>query len=134
MAVRVVASPSSVMYPSTLNRLLAELQLPSERRRKHRTDFDYRLRLEPIGVGADAPIEGMLVRGKDLSDAGVGITHSCPLPFRKVRLTSADTALDALGVANLELEVLLRWCRFLAPGRYESGGRLLLSKDSRRVA
>lgn len=124
MPFRVAAFAPESDTLTALDRFLVATHRVSERRRGLRLDFDYRLRLEPLGVGGDAPHEGVIVRGKNLSDSGVGFVHDQPLPFRRVLLTAADPTLDALGLVNFQLQVVLRWCRFLGPGQYESGGRL----------
>lgn len=100
--------------------------LASERRAERRTDFAYQLRLTPLDRGSFAT-KTIIVVGRDLSLVGIGFEHPEPLPYRRVRLSAADPQLYQLGLATLELDVLLRWCRFVESGRYESGGRVLRS-------
>lgn len=96
---------------------------PLERRREQRDPFRYVMRLTAL-EGADPVGEPMYVVGRDLTPFGIGFEHPAPLPHRRVRLSAADAALEDLGLGDLELEVVLRWCRFLEAARYESGGRI----------
>ncbi len=96
---------------------------PRERRRERRDPFGYVMRLTPL-EGASPVGEPMYVVGRNLTPFGVGFEHPAPLPHRRVRLTAADAALEDLGLGDLEIEVVLRWCRFLEAARYESGGRI----------
>ncbi len=98
----------------------------SERRGAARRSFDYRLCLIPLD-GLQSIAEPIYVDGRDLSARGVGFEHAEPLTHRKVRLVAADPRLDELGFADLEIDVVLRWCRFLGTGSYESGGRVARS-------
>ena len=99
------------------------LDPPTERRRERRNPFRYVMRLTAL-EGAAPVGEPMYVVGRDLTPFGIGFEHPAPLPQRRVRLTAADAALEDLGLGDLELEVMLRWCRFLEAARYESGGRI----------
>ncbi len=95
-----------------------------ERRDEGRTDFSYRFRVA-LASGEDwSGDEETIVFGKDLTERGVGFLHDRPLPYRRLRLVAADPRLTEIGLADLEIELILRWCRFLAPGSYESGGRI----------
>lgn len=113
---------SSTSVLPLLDRLSAASR---ERRESARREFPYRLLLTPIDKSgspqSDAPVE---VIGRDLSPRGVGFEHSAPLPFRRVRLRAADPDLARIGLGELEIDVVLRWCRFVGPGRYESGGQI----------
>lgn len=102
-------------------------RLPSagdDRREGCRADFPFDLILRPRDPDTD-PLASIRVFGRDLSEAGVGIEHAHALPFRKVLLEADDARLRAVGLGRLRLEAVLRWCRSLGEGRYESGGRLL---------
>jgi hypothetical protein len=98
----------------------------TDRRQETRLDFAFRLLMTPVrkdGTVIERSGGELVVWGRDLSERGVGFTHAEPLPHRRVRLCAADPRLAALGLDGLELTVVLKWCRFLGPGRYESGGR-----------
>lgn len=76
--------------------------------------------LTPLGESAaDSPSEPIAVTLRDISRHGVGISHAAPLPYRMVQIRFAC---EGVGVPTLI--VRLQWCRFLAPGEYESGGRI----------
>lgn len=97
-----------------------------ERREGERTDFSYHFRV--VLSGGEKNEQGgneAIVTGKDLTERGIGFRHEFPLPYRRVRLVAADERLTQMGLADLEFEVILRWCRFLGPGRCESGGRIV---------
>jgi len=93
------------------------------RRRSPRRPFPYRFRLQALDRGA-RDSEPILVVGQDLSSRGFGFEHRTPLPYRRVRLTACDPRLGEFGLGDLRIDVILRWCRFLGPGRYVSGGRI----------
>jgi len=94
-----------------------------ERRGGRRRGFDYRLLLTPLDA-EDTDAEPVYVTGRDLGPRGVGIRHAEPITHRKVRLSAADPTLGDLGLGDLQIDLVLRWCRFIAPGVYESGGRI----------
>ncbi len=101
-----------------------------ERRQFRRRTFGYRLLLTPIDESTGEPeprAEPVYVVGRDISRRGIGLEHAEPLPYRRVRLLAADPRLDELGLGVLELDVTLRWCRFVGAARYESGGRVTRS-------
>jgi hypothetical protein len=56
---------------------------------------------------------------KDISRHGLGISHAGPLPWRLVQIRFACE-----GAGSPTLVVRLQWCRFVAPGEYESGGQI----------
>ncbi|MGL4514076.1 MAG: hypothetical protein ACRCT8_13375 [Lacipirellulaceae bacterium] len=100
--------------------------IAADRRADARLDFEYRLLMTPVrkdGSIIERADGESVVWGRDLSERGIGFTHTQPLPHRRVLLCAADPRLAALGLDGLELTVVLKWCRFLGPGRYESGGR-----------
>ena len=100
-----------------------------ERRGSERSEFAYKLWLTPIGAefaGTELR-DGFEVLGSSISATGFGFLHSAPLPFRNVRINSADPRLDELGLGRLQMDLVLKWCRFLRPGQYESGGRIARS-------
>ncbi|MEQ8848371.1 hypothetical protein [Botrimarina sp.] len=98
----------------------------TERRARRRVPFCYRFRLTPLDGGAEgAP--AILVTGRDLSPRGFGFEHTAPLPFRRVRLTGDDPRLGEISLSGVTIDLVLRWCRFLSPGVYHSGGRITQS-------
>lgn len=115
-----VSTASAETLRSILERLDPE---GSERRHAQRSSFAYRLRLtaldEPAPTGRP-----LYVTGRDFSAHGVGFSHDDQLTHRRVRLSAADPVLSELGLADLEIDLLLRWCRFVSSGVYESGGRV----------
>lgn len=96
-----------------------------ERRIAQRREFGYRLLLTPIDESSGEP--SVHVVGRDVSARGVGFEHTESLPYRRVRLSAADPRLEEIGLADLEIDVTLRWCRFVGPDLYESGGRVTRS-------
>lgn len=84
-----------------------------------RTAFNFRLLLTPLDGAERTPVH---VTGRDVSDRGIGFDHDEPIEHRRVRLTAADPRLDEIGMGDLEMTVTLRWCRFVGPGCYQSGG------------
>ncbi|TWT99294.1 hypothetical protein Pla108_02290 [Botrimarina colliarenosi] len=103
-----------------------------ERRGIDRREFSFRLLLTPLDTPRDGGVEGrdaggsssIYVTGRNLSLRGVGIEHATPITHRRVRLQAADSRLDELGLGDLEFDVTLRWCRFVSPESYESGGQV----------
>jgi hypothetical protein len=108
-----------------------------ERRESGRRSFGYRLLLTPIDESTGEPeaeAEPVYVVGRDIGPRGIGLEHAEPLPYRRVRLLAADPRLDELGLGVLELDVTLRWCRFVGASRYESGGRVTRSTAPLAIA
>ena len=106
-----------------------------ERRVADRREFCYRLQLTPIDDSTGEPAVGAVpayVIGRDVSARGIGLEHAEALPYRRVRLRAADPRLDEIGWGDLQIDVTLRWCRFVGPGRYESGGRV--TRSTKRLA
>lgn len=102
-------------------------QAQSGRRSGRRHSFDYRLLLTPLDETPrihQFSADPIYVYGRDLGAQGIGFEHQESLVYRKVRLRAADERLEELGYGDLEIDVVLRWCRFLATGTYESGGRI----------
>ncbi len=96
---------------------------PLEQERRHRARFPYPrlMRLIPLnedGSRSDAP--PFTVVGKHLSEEGLGFYHAIPLPHRQML---AQFELPGGGVVSFH--VVLRWCRFIRDGWYESGARLV---------
>lgn len=123
MRLREPLGSSRLVRPTLSSAMQQEHSDLLDRRGGNRRLFDYRLRLTPLE--GDEPIaESVYVYGRDLSARGVGFEHPETLTHRKVRLVAADPKLDDLGFGDLEIDVVLRWCRFLGTGAYESGGRI----------
>jgi len=101
-----------------------------ERRGAERRSFCFRLALTPLDEATGEPaagVEPIYVVSRDVSARGIGLEHAETLPYRRVRLFAADPRLDELGLSGLQIDVTLRWCRFVGPARYESGGRVTRS-------
>lgn len=123
------APPVGVLADVAPLQVRRELAAPCrhERREFGRRAYGYRLRLTPIDEATGEPAaeaEPVYVVGRDITLRGIGLEHAEPLPYRRVRLVAADPRLDELGLGILELDVTLRWCRFVGAARYESGGRV----------
>ncbi|MEN0110978.1 MAG: hypothetical protein AAF805_09665 [Planctomycetota bacterium] len=124
MSVCVPAARSAGDWQSTLQLLKSHAD---ERRSDGRSGFDFRLRLTPLD--GDIGRTPLVVVGRDISGGGVGFSHSDPLPYRRVLLEADDARLADLGLGDLALRVVLRWCRFISAGHYESGGRIARVAD-----
>lgn len=99
---------------------------PRERRARRRIPFCYGFKLTPLDEeAAGAPT--IRVMGRDLSPRGFGFEHEGPLPFRLVRLVGDDPRLGEVSLDGVTIELVLRWCRFVSPGVYHSGGRITQS-------
>lgn len=105
-------------------RLLAEraAAVPGsvERRRVLRRVFRRPLVLVALDAAGQPLGEPFSVHGKDLSPQGLGFVHRLPLMHRYVA-----AALQLTPGEPLYLLLQLRWQRFLRPGAYESGGRIV---------
>lgn len=98
----------------------------SGRREESRFWCDSEATLKPIGEEFMDP-EPIPVTLKDISRHGIGISHDGPLPYRlvQIRFTCGEAG-------SPTLIVRLQWCRFVAPGEYQSGGqiqRIILPDD-----
>jgi hypothetical protein len=97
------------------------VSIVTERRREQRRPCDLGAVLVPLdkqGKAFAAP--PLKVRIKDVSQHGVGISHSEPMAHR-VALIEFETRADGL----VRLVVRLKWCRFKRTDLYESGGQIL---------
>jgi hypothetical protein len=119
------ASPPEDGHIDTLLRALTASWRPvsivAERRREQRRPCDLAAVLVPLdkqGKAFAAP--PLKVRIKDVSQHGVGISHSEPMAHR-VALIEFETRADG----PLRLVVRLKWCRFKRSDLYESGGQIL---------
>lgn len=109
---------------TSLRSILESLEADGhERRRARRSKFEYRLLLTPLD-GVEPVVDPLYVEGRDLSARGIGFEHVDRLDYRRVRLSAADPVLTDLGFGDLQIDLILKWCRFLSPGVYESGGRV----------
>jgi hypothetical protein len=64
--------------------------------------------------------ESFIVRGKHISQGGLGFIHPQPLPQRRMIASLSLGNQDWLGVI-----IELTWCRFTQNGWYESGGKFI---------
>lgn len=123
---------SAFRVPSTANhendlraqvwRILAGIYpLEQERRDGARFPYPRLIRLLPLATdGQPASRAPITVVGKHLSEDGLGFFHNQPLPDRHML---AELELPGGGTATFE--IVLRWCRFLRDGWYESGAKLV---------
>lgn len=109
-----------------LDRLMPDELVANERRGGQRAAFSYRFRLIPLDR-SEGSATSLWVVGRDLSSRGVGFRHEAPLPFRRVLLEADDPRLTEMGLGGLRIEAVLRWCRFVGEGEYESGGSIARS-------
>lgn len=100
--------------------LIAGLASQGGRRHTERIPLPFLLELQPIEPASMASADGMVVVGKDLSDAGIGFFHQHRIPHRRVRLR-----LELPELGPLEMIVEMLWCHFTRQGWYESGARIL---------
>jgi hypothetical protein len=92
-----------------------------ERRRWHRVRFERPLGITALDEEDGQPTGAMcLVRGKDVSVAGISFTHTEPIPQRIVAVTFWDEQ-----GATESVVTQLTWCRFTRAGVYQSGGQFL---------
>jgi hypothetical protein len=92
-----------------------------ERRQDERFPIPVLFRLTPLDADR-RPIQDEVttVVGKNLSRRGMSFFHERPLPHRR-----ALVELIQPGMGDFSAEIDVKWCRFLRPGWYESGGRLI---------
>lgn len=95
---------------------------PLEQERRHQARFPYPrlIALAPWLDGQDAAPAWITVVGKHLSEDGLGFFHNTPLPDRQML-----ARLELPGGGTVIFHVVLRWCRFIRDGWYESGARLV---------
>ena len=95
--------------------------LEQERRDGARFPYPRLIRLSPLAtdgkVASRAPVT---VVGKHLSEDGLGFFHNAPLPDRQML-----AQLDLPGGGTGTFQIVLRWCRFIRDGWYESGAKLV---------
>ncbi len=99
-------------------RILAGIY-PLEQDRRHQARFPYPrlMRLAPLSDNAQPTVT---VIGKHLSEDGMGFFHNKPLPDRQML-----AHLELPGGGTVVFHVVLRWCRFICDGWYESGAKLV---------
>jgi len=93
-----------------------------DRRAYQRVAFSQLFALTPIDNVDQMRVSGekIHVAGKNLSPRGLGFFHHQPLPSRYAIASlpqSSDKMCDYL--------IKISWCRFLHPGWYDSGGKIL---------
>ena len=96
-----------------------------DRREDERYAFPCMFELTPVHPDdleiLDDPIT---VVGKDISQSGLHFFHHASIPYQYMKMSViSPTTIDALDTP--QLLVKLRWCRFLRPGWYDSGGQFL---------
>jgi len=97
------------------------VSIVAERRREERRPCDLAAVLVPLDKQGQAVTGAPLnVRVRDISQHGVGISHSDPMAHR-VALIEFETRADG----PVRLVVRLKWCRFKRTDLYESGGQIL---------
>jgi hypothetical protein len=121
----VPSAPAEDGHIDTLLRALTASWRPvsivAERRREERRPCDVVAKLVPLDKQGKAVASAPLnVRVRDISQHGVGISHSEPMAHR-VALIEFETRADG----PVRLVVRLKWCRFKRADLYESGGQIL---------
>ena len=96
-----------------------------ERRLDSRSAFPYHLLLTPLDDESVSALHSTKVIGTNIGANGFCFFHKSPLPYRLVRLTAIDPRLQELGLGDLHFALVMKWCRFLKVGQYESGGRII---------
>lgn len=92
-----------------------------ERRQDERLPIPVLFRLTPLEPnGRPIADEVTTVVGKNISRRGISFFHERPLPHRRAQIELVQP-----GMGEFAAEVDVKWCRFLRPGWYESGGRLI---------
>jgi len=127
-APRAATAPSIPVEDGHIDTLLRALtaswrpvSIVAERRREERRACDVLAKLIPLDKQGQA-IAGapLTVRVRDISQHGVGISHSDPMAHR-MALIEFETWADG----PVRLVVRLKWCRFKKTDVYESGGQIL---------
>src|SRR5262245_9955310 len=118
-------APAEDGHIDTLLRALTASWRPvsigAERRREERRPCDVAAVLVPLDKqGKSAAGAPLKVRVRDISQHGIGISHSDPMAYR-VALIEFETRADG----TVRLVVRLKWCRFKRTDLYESGGQIL---------
>jgi hypothetical protein len=95
-------------------------------RRWHRVTYDKPLLITPLDDDSERPAQqAFLVRGRDLSLAGISFCHPHPLASRKVVVQFCGDLPDRIA----GIVTILRWCRFRRDGSYQSGGQFVRGMD-----
>lgn len=96
-----------------------------DRRTEHRQAFPCMFELTPLDPDDFSSIgDATPVIGKDISPGGVHFYHQKTLPYQYMLMSMiGPTALER--GTTPKLIVKLRWCRFLRPGWYDSGGQFV---------
>jgi hypothetical protein len=91
-----------------------------ERRSEIRHPYSKLIELLPIDKRTLRSIgDPITVVGKELSVGGIGFYHHEVIPYRYLLVPVSQGKIDAW------LLTRIRWCRFLKPGWYESGGQFV---------
>ena len=101
--------------------LRAHTDRPAVERRAHvRRPYSKLITLRPVNKSALESLgDPVSVISKEISAGGIGFFHQKVIPFRFVLM---PVELDG---SSTWLLTRLRWCRFLQPGWYESGGQFV---------
>ena len=111
----VVPAVENMLYQAS-----REPGVPVERRSEPRYPYCKMICLVPTDRHSLEKVgDPVWVIGKELSTGGLGFFHQQPIPHRDL-LMQVDPAAE-----DLWLLMRIRWCRFLRPGWYESGGQFL---------
>jgi hypothetical protein len=106
-----------------IHALVSRLQpeVTVERRHDERFAMPVLLELTPLdALGQPLANAATIVVGKDISRCGISFFHEGTLPYRRAIVSTEH---PELGLFAAEIDI--NWCRFVRPGWYVSGGRLL---------
>lgn len=91
-----------------------------ERRWEARQPYARLISVVPVDkLSCEPTDEPIAVVGKELSPGGFGFFHQQPIPFRHLLMQACPMDEETW------LLLRIRWCRFLQPGWYESGGQFI---------
>ncbi len=103
----------------------AKGSIPSERRREPRYSFPVVIQLTPVDPKTLQPVDQpRLATGVQISASGLGFYHCRPIPHRCV-LVAFDIDRSSTGPPEPRLLMRTKWCRFVGPDLYESGGQFV---------
>ena len=105
--------------------LVENLDRRWDRRDEHRQTIACMFELTPVNLDDLSPLsDPITVIGKDISPGGLHFYHQQTMPYQHVLVSPvAPTAIELADSPKILLK--LRWCRFLRPGWYDSGGQFV---------